>query len=227
MPFLSNEALGGAKPLPRYLSVITNFGCRHHCPYCITRDRGVEVSRANSLIGLREAIKEISPDIISVSGGGDPFNDYGEHRDWWDDLYRIAGPIPIEPHTSYLENDFDRPCLRIVYHPISKNEDISAIKRKGEEIVRVVYVVTDDMSASDLPSIADEVGESEDIDELSFRQLVKADGSVSRHLGEELAAGHSKGLWHYIRQADYNAYFANGRLCGAFQDIGKDREGGR
>lgn len=203
----------------RYLSIITNFGCSHRCPYCVTRNRHVLIDPENDLSNLKEAMREAKPDIISVSGGGDPLNDYDKHRDWWAKLMEIIGGIPLEIHTSYLKNDFDIPCERIVYHPVSKNEDISLIKRKGSEKIRVVYVVTDDFTIDDLADLRLEAYANNSIDEFSYRQLVRRDGIASDHLERELMIGHSQGWWHYIKQADYNIYFANGRLYNEFQRI--------
>jgi hypothetical protein len=37
-----------------------------------------------------------------------------------------------------------------------------------------------------------------------------------------LKTGHEKGLWHYIRQKDYNIYYAENRIYTKFSEIGED-----
>lgn len=37
-----------------------------------------------------------------------------------------------------------------------------------------------------------------------------------------LKAGHNKGLWHYIRQKDYNIYYAENRIYTKFSEIEAD-----
>ena len=62
-------------------------------------------------------------------------------------------------------------CYRVVYHA-NTIKDLNKIHRTGKEIVRVVYVVTKDFTLEDIMNIANYVKNSDQIDELSFRQFV-------------------------------------------------------
>lgn len=98
-----------------------------------------------------------SCNIVSVSGGGDPLHEYEKHTDWYEKLFDILEEmgIPLEMHTSYIDSNFPmKMCRRVVYH-LRNKEQLSKIFRQENEIVRVVYVVTDDMTMQDILEIAE------------------------------------------------------------------------
>ena len=222
----------------KYLSIITNFGCHGKCPYCIVRENGINVPKTtdDGLENLESDFQRFGCNIISVSGGGDPLHEYEKHFDWYRKLFKIsrydstrnlwrATPIPIEMHTSYMTDEVPFPfydCYRVVYHA-NTIEQLSQIKRTGNEIVRVVYVVTEDFSLEQIMEIALRVHDSDQIDELSFRQLVGKDYKTSDYWEDFLKLGHHK-LWHYIEQKDYNLYYVEGKIYTKFSEIGAEHE---
>lgn len=220
--------------MEKYLSIITNFGCHGKCPYCITRENGIKVPKTTlaGLDNLMEALKETNSTIISISGGGDPLHEYEKHVDWYRKLfaiiddchpYGIKEHIPLEMHTSYMTEESTFPfydCKRVVYHP-NTYEQLKHIRRTGKEIVRAVFVVTEDFTLEQIMDIALFVENSKEIDELSFRQLVNKSYEVTHYWQDILKLGHKK-LWHYIEQKDYNIYYAEGKLYTEFSKIGKE-----
>lgn len=211
--------------MEKYLSIITNFGCHYSCPYCIVKNNHIDVpvTTLNGLKNLRQTIIGNGYNIVSVSGGGDPLHNYLEHIDWYEKLFEILETmgVPLEMHTSYIINEFptDR-CKRVVYH-LHNISQLSQVKRKGNEIVRVVYVITNDMTMDDIHTIAAFVKSSCIIDELSFRQRVDKDYQNSYHLHDELKAGHKKDWW-YIEQCDYNSYYAENKVYSKYSNFGKE-----
>lgn len=213
----------------RYLSIITNFGCHYTCPYCIVKNNGINVpvTTLEGLSGLKHAIIENGVNIVSVSGGGDPLFNLKEHLDWWAKLHEILTEldIPLEIHTSYTDRiacwDI---CKRIVYHLRNKSQLTEIHRRTTDEIVRVVFVVTDDMTEADISYIAGFVSSSTEIDELSFRQMVKPNYELSYHLHDFLKAGHQQDWW-YITQCDYNLYYAENRVYTKYSDF-MEKQGG-
>lgn len=207
----------------RYLSIITNFGCHYTCPYCIVKNNNIKVpvSTTEGLNGLKQAIIENNIDIVSVSGGGDPLFEVDKHQDWWEKLLAILSElhIPLEIHTSYT-NPWMITCnfARIVYHLRSKEQLEKIHRSRRGEIVRIVFVVTDDMTEDDIFEIAKFVKYSPWIDELSFRQRVKPNYELSYHLHDFLKAGHQKDWW-YITQCDYNLYYAENRVYTKYSDF--------
>lgn len=121
-------------------------------------------------------------------------------------------------HEQFLEYHF---CKRVVYH-LQSVEDLEYVERHGTEIVRVVFVATEKLSKEDITKISDFVHSSDQIDELSFRQMVNERYETEYYNHDFLKAGHEKGLWHYIRQKDYNIYYAENRIYTKFSEIGED-----
>lgn len=70
--------------------------------------------------------------------------------------------------------------------------------------------------------ISDFVHCSDQIDELSFRQMVNSRYETEYYNDDFLKTGHNKGLWHYIRQKDYNIYYAENRIYTKFSEIEAD-----
>lgn len=208
--------------MDKYLSIITNFGCHYNCPYCIVKNNNLHIPKT-TLHGLsmaRKAFDAHGCNILSLSGGGDPLYQFNLHEDWYTRLFREFSDVDIEMHTSYLPDDvefpFDR-CKRVVYH-CHTDTDLSRVYRMGNEIVRVVFVVTGEYSIRTLMDIADTVHRSSDIDELSFRQLVNNHYDPEHYLENYLKLGHKK-LWWYIEQNDYNVYYAENKVAYRYRDI--------
>lgn len=215
--------------MDKYLSVITNFGCHWECPYCIVRENGINVPKSTmeGLNGLESAIKETGATIVSISGGGDPLYGFGTNvlvPMYLGALFAtcVKADVPVELHTSYFDTDcfLVGACKRVVYH-LRNVADLLKVKRRENEIVRVVFVVTANLTVSDIEWIAKTVLYSDQIDELSFRQMVDSNYQPTDYHAEFLRAGHEKGIWYYIEQCDYNTYYAENRIYTKFSDIGK------
>lgn len=225
--------------MDKYMSIITNFGCHYRCPYCIVKKNNLHIPKTTieGLSCLRDEILRNRANIISISGGGDPLYQFEQHKDWYDSLFRIVDSIPvkyypmkycahgerkirIEMHTSYMTDESSFPfekCFRVVYHA-NTIEQLSHIHRSGNEKVRVVFVVTEEFTLQTLMDIALKVKESDDIDEISFRQLVDGEYKECHYLEEYLRLGHKK-LWWYIEQNDYNLYYAENKVYTRYRDF--------
>lgn len=209
----------------KYLSIITNFGCHYTCPYCIVKENNLKIPKT-TIKGLHKLLPDINKyccDIISVSGGGDPLHNYEENKDWWDVLFKKADSyhLPIEIHTSYIDNlavnKLAAKTKRMVYH-LRDFSQLEKIKRFGDEIIRVVYVVTKDFTLQQLMDISLFVKNSDCIDELSFRQMVNEDYQEEHYLEDYLKLGYKK-LWYYIEQNDYNLYYAENKIYTSFEEF--------
>ena len=198
------------KTKDKYLSVITNFGCHYKCPYCIVKNCGIDIPKTTvkGLQGLEEAINKYECNWVSISGGGDPFYKLEEHIDWWNAFFDITTELSVktELHTSYLSDTYDDdatpfwPFNRVVYH-CRDISDLFRIKRYGGQIVRAVYVVTEDFTPEKINDISAIVKHHPYIDELSFRQMVDSNYQETHCCEEYLKAGHQKDWW-YIQQND-------------------------
>ena len=212
--------------MEKYLSIITNFGCHYECPYCIVKENGIQVPKTtlDGLNNLDTAIKFGQYNIVSVSGGGDPLHNYTlQNKEWYDNLFKILdnNDVPMEMHTSYIHSEFPyRKCHRVVYHVRTTDlNEIAKIERHGNEIVRIVMIATENLKVEDIIKIAWFVEMSNNIDELSFRQLVNNKYETEYFNHDILQWGHNHELWHYIEQNDYNDYYVEGKMYKKFSDI--------
>lgn len=212
----------------KYLSIITNFGCHYKCPYCVVKTNGICVptTTLEGLDTLKEAVAHEHANIISVSGGGDPLYKYHKHKAYYKKLFKLCKEmdIPLEMHTSYFniwKFPYDK-CYRVVYHLRDVN-DISKIKRHGNEKVRIVFVVTEDFTGEKIYSIQNAYINNNQIDELTFRQMIDKNYRVTDYCQDILRGGHKKS-WYYVEQDDYNPYYVNGTIYYQFSDIGSGGE---
>lgn len=212
----------------KYLSVITNFGCHYSCPYCIVKNNHLNIPRTTieGLSRLREEILENNVNWVSISGGGDPLWKYEDHKRWWKCFFeQIPVAVNLELHTSILEIDEDlkKQFDRIVYH-LHDFEQLKHIKRsEGGEIVRAVFVVTEDFTEELINRIAEYRERSPEIDEMSFRQMVDNHYESTNYCAEHLRMGHKK-KWWYIEQCDYNLYYCENELYTEYRKIGENRK---
>jgi len=212
----------------KYLSIITNFGCHFTCPYCLTKNTGINIPKTtiDGLESLPLFTNEYGVDIVSVSGGGDPLHGYYTRSYsyyWYKRLFNILSKLGIkfELHTSYIDSDFYRihgkDCYRVVYH-LHDYKQLESIKRYADEIVRVVFVVTEDMTKEDIDKIADYCKNSDVIEELSFRQMIDKNYQTTFYHYDYLKKYH-KARWYYIEQGDYNLYYCENKTFTRFEDM--------
>lgn len=206
------------------LSILTNFGCHFACSYCVYRDNKINIPFTNidtfGWIQLEEELKKHKGEEVSISGGGDPLYNYDEsnNRAFYDKLFALLKKYDckLELHTSIFNPRFPYDnCERVVFHFTVPNQ-IKMLYYTDRLVclpskVRVVYVVQEYYTRHLINEIVKEVSACEEITELSFRQMIKADGTTDYTLYDYLKEGHMKD-WYYIEQQDYNEYFVQDHL---------------
>lgn len=211
----------------KYLSIITNFGCHYTCPYCIVKNNHIDIPKTTitGLSKLVENIKKYDCNWVSISGGGDPLHDLEKNSAWYYQLFHIIpDDVKLELHTSYISNSwwpdnwFSNSFDRIVYHCRSVHDLYKIKKTREGQIIRAVFVVTENFTEEMINDIVSVVKECPDIDELSFRQMVDKNYETTHYCEEYLRAGHKKDWW-YIEQNDYNIYYAENEVKFKYEDF--------
>lgn len=210
--------------MDKYISVITNFGCHYTCLYCIVRNNNLHIpkSTVEGLDNLEKEIRRNNCNWISLSGGGDPLWKLEKHYDWYKKFFDITlKKVKIELHTSMVGvKDAPYPYFdRVVYH-LHDFEQLKSIRRSMSEIIRVVFVVTENFTEDLINRIAVYCHNSDEIDELSFRQMVDNHYQETDYCKDYLKAGHQK-LWWYIEQNDYNLYYCENKVYTEYRRIGE------
>lgn len=143
------------------------------------------------------------------------------------DVYLNGGILSYENGNQrcYGKNDKEIWWQMIQLLPSSYSlEQLYSIKRENCSIVRIVFVVTEDFTEDMINRIAVFCANSEDIDELSFRQMVDNHYRETYYCHDYLKAGHKK-LWWYIEQNDYNLYYCQNHVYTEYKNIGGDSNG--
>lgn len=213
--------------MDKYISVITNFGCHYSCPYCIVKNNNLQIPKStiDGLNSLYDEIKKNHCNWVSISGGGDPLWNFDNNIEWYEKFFYMINKanVKAELHTSMLSlvNAPYRYFDRIVYH-LHDFEQLYLIKCTNHEIVRVVFVVTENFTEDLINKIAVYCHNSNAIDELSFRQMVDNNYKETDYCREYLKEGHQK-LWWYIEQCDYNLYYCENKVYTEYSKIGEDK----
>ena len=109
---------------------------------------------------------------------------------------------------------------RVVYH-LHDFEQLKTIKwNHSWQIVRVVFVVTERFTKDLIDKIATYCHDSDNIDELSFRQMMDNHYEETDYCREYLKEGHQK-RWWYIEQNDYNLYYCENEVYTEYRKIGE------
>lgn len=95
--------------LSETLSIITNFGCKYDCWYCIWKVHKLENCRDDTnWILLEKELKKHRK--ISISGGGDCLYNFDLNENWWKKLFEITKPlnilVDIHSRTPLVNNKF-------------------------------------------------------------------------------------------------------------------------
>ena len=182
----------------------------------------MDLSEENDDARLKKKIEDNKCNWVSISGGGDPLWNFENHIDWYKRFFEITEGINIELHTS-MPNVDGVPYLffeRVVYH-LHDFEQLKTIKRNHSgQIVRVVFVVTERFTKDLIDKIATYCHDSDNIDELSFRQMMDNHYEETDYCREYLKEGHQK-RWWYIEQNDYNLYYCENEVYTEYRKIGE------
>ena len=209
--------------MSKYLSIITNFGCHYSCPYCIVKNNNLNIPKTTlkGLDRLQEEIRSNECNWVSLSGGGDPLHNYIYNQDWYETFFSLIPlGVKLELHTSYIGIEAPYHCFDRVVYNVHSFEQLKRIRRYKNEIIRVVFVVTEDFTEDLINRIAVYCHNSEIIDELSFRQMVDDNYKETDYCKEYLKNWHKK-LWWYIEQCDYNIYYCENKIYTEYRKIGE------
>ena len=133
------------------ISVITNFGCRAKCWYCIWKGHHLEnVSFETDWTKLTAfLVDNEEKGKVSVSGGGDCLYKYAKYKPWWDRFLEITRVLnmQVDVHTrERFENDkFWRNINRCVFSSDKLLDDIIYLTYLVKHTkIRITHLVTAD-----------------------------------------------------------------------------------
>jgi hypothetical protein len=131
------------------ISIITNFGCRSNCWYCIWK--GHELQYCNQPTDWDRLERFLAchshKGKFSVSGGGDCLYNYDDHYEWWDKIFYLANKhnMLVDVHTreKFHDSSFFRKINRCVFSSDILSDCKEYIKWLSNYTeVRITHLVT-------------------------------------------------------------------------------------
>lgn len=201
------------------LSLITDFGCKSNCKYCIWKSNENN-KRVQNIDAQLDTLKNIlykgRYQKFSISGGGDPLNNFylnyqfWKRINWMSFLYNVKYDI----HTSYENYFYHRIWFgdalnKFVFHATPKRNPINIFKKTIENQIklRICYVITDDINIEFLSKMEEFVNKNKEFLQLGYREYVgdvykprKEVDDFCKSVEERVPTG------KYIYQNDYNTY---------------------
>jgi len=190
------------------ISIITNFGCRANCWYCIWK--GHELQYANEPTDwdkLRQfLIDNQHKGKVSVSGGGDCLFRYDKYVGWWIKLFEIAKELNmlVDVHTreKFTHQSFWKKHInRCVFSSDRLEDDQEYLEYLSQLTkVRITHLVTSDTTFEMIDNYLD------------FQERTGCQFTI-----KELVGYDDEGMYKKIREkypniynldtGDYNVYF--------------------
>jgi hypothetical protein len=189
------------------ISVITNFGCRSNCWYCIWKGHKLEHCNDNTNWDRLDLFLRSHQDKgkVSVSGGGDCLYEYDRHYDWWEKFFNLTNKynLLVDVHTreKFHDSSFWNKINRCVFSSDKLEDDKHYLQwLKNRVKLRITHLITSDSTNKLIE------------DYLSFQYFYDCQFTIKQLVGYD-----DKGRYDEIRQrypdiyyldeGDYNIYY--------------------
>lgn len=201
----------------RKISIITNFGCRANCWYCIWKNHKLEHTHPDTdWVKLEQFLEQYKDKgKVSLSGGGDCLYKFDQIRDWWNKFIPLieSKHMLLDVHTrekfldfGWIKNHINRVVfssdhLDIPNHNISKVPDRQYLKVLSKFTkIRIVHLITKNTS---IGMIEDYLNFQQELNcQFTIKQLVNYDdGGMYQLIREKFPD-----IFH-LDDGDYNIYY--------------------
>jgi hypothetical protein len=190
------------------ISVITNFGCRANCWYCIWKGHKLQnINDPTDWVKLRKFLHDNkSKGKVSVSGGGDCLYRFDEYYEWWVNFFKITRElnmlVDIHSREKFLNSLFWKGSVnRSVFSSDRLEDDVDYLRylRKFTQ-VRITHLVTFDTTFN---MIDDYLKFQKEIDcQFTIKELIGYDdGGMYKKIREKYPD-----IYH-LDEGDYNIYY--------------------
>ena len=190
------------------ISVITNFGCRANCWYCIWKGHELEnINNPTDWVKLEKFLYDNKEKgKVSVSGGGDCLYRYDVHVGWWIKFFKITSNLNmlVDVHTreKFTHQSFWKKHInRCVFSSDKLQNDREYLNYLSQLTkIRVTHLVTSDTTFEMIE------------DYLYFQREIDCQFTIKKIVGHS-----DSGVFQKIRQkypqiyhlddGDYNVYY--------------------
>ena len=166
-------------------TVITNFGCKEKCKYCISKHHPVlqnKITRYENIVWsfLDYCIEHTESPKVNVSGGGDPFYEYEKHMSFFYKLKQLCdmhGKL-LDSHTRIIPtkpefiNMFNKLAISVEYWDFHKLQSLAFNFNKltRNTKLRIIQVVDGKCDVEELSTYIESL-KSIGIEQITFRQM--------------------------------------------------------
>jgi hypothetical protein len=190
------------------ISVITNFGCRADCWYCIWKGHKFEnVNEPTNWDKLRKFIYDNKDkNKVSVSGGGDCLYRYDLYVGWWIKFLEMTNDLNmlVDVHTreKFMHNSFWRKHInRCVFSSDKLSDDKEYLEYLSQLCkIRITHLVTADTTFEMIEEYLD------------FQKQINCQFTIKELIGYD-----DNGMYksirnkypeiYYLDEGDYNIYY--------------------
>ncbi|WP_455649234.1 hypothetical protein [Enterocloster citroniae] len=200
-------------------TIITNFGCDNHCKYCISKQHPILQNKQTDIECidwnfLEQCISESNAPTINLSGGGDPFYNWNEHREFYFRIYDIATKYgkQMDIHTRILPEDieliklFRKIALSVEYYDEEAMKYLAEVYPRIKEIVkiRVIQVVDSKITKVQCQTYIKKLKEI-GIPQITFRQMF-GNKEAYKHFNELKNEIKEEGVL-FLKDGEYHNYY--------------------
>jgi hypothetical protein len=189
------------------ISIITNFGCRTNCWYCIWKGHELEKNNDETDWNKLKSFlyKNKDKGKVSVSGGGDCLYKYDKYKIWWDKLFKITDKlnmmVDVHSREKFINNVFLNIINRYVFSSDILQNDIEYLKYLSKLVkLRITHLVTSNTTFDLIESY------------LKFQKEINCQFTI-----KELVNFNDNGMYknikekypsiYYLDAKDYNIYY--------------------
>lgn len=189
------------------ISIITNFGCKANCWYCIWKGHELQyINDPTNWQKLTQFLQQYKDKgKVSVSGGGDCLYKYDRHVGWWNNLFDTTADLnmKVDVHTreKFLVTGFWQAINRCVFSSDNLKDDIGYLRWLSQHVkLRITHLIT---AATDF-SLIDEY--------LKFQTEVGCQFTIKELVGYDDTGNYQRirecypEIYH-LDTGDYNIYY--------------------
>jgi organic radical activating enzyme len=168
-------------------TIITNFGCGNHCKYCISKHHPILQNQKTDINNidfnyLEQCIQQSTSPKVNLSGGGDPFYNYKNNKEFYFKIFKLCQKYNklLDTHSRIIPDEldfinmFNKIALSIEYDDEKAIDELKLkyklIKLHTQTKIRIIQVVNSKLTINDCITYIDKLKDI-GIKQITFRQM--------------------------------------------------------
>ena len=189
------------------ISIITNFGCRTNCWYCIWKNHPLkDVYLKTDWIKLTDFLTQYKDKgKVSVSGGGDCLYRYDLYESWWDRLFSVCKEFGFKIDVHSREKFYNEAFWKNINKCVISSDNLIDDRNYflwllRHTQIRIVHVATTETTDKMIESYID--FQKQNSCQFTIKQLTGYDDNGAYERLKKKYPG-----VYYLDEGDYNIYY--------------------